>query len=42
MAQGGHWFTDVLWSAGLVYLSGWALYYVLFSHQTKARRLSVP
>jgi membrane-associated PAP2 superfamily phosphatase len=29
MAQGGHWFTDVLWSAGFVYLSAWLLYYVL-------------
>jgi len=29
MAQGGHWFTDVLWSAGLVYGSAWVLHYVL-------------
>lgn len=29
MAQGGHWFTDVLWSAGFVYLTGWILHYFL-------------
>lgn len=37
MAQGGHWFTDVLWSAGFVYLSGWALHYFMFSYQESAR-----
>ncbi|MCL4179207.1 MAG: glycosyltransferase [Verrucomicrobia bacterium] len=29
MAQGGHWFSDVLWSAGLVYFSALAVYAVL-------------
>lgn len=33
MAQGGHWFSDVLWSAGFVYLTGWLLHYLLFSRQ---------
>jgi lipid A 4'-phosphatase len=26
MAQGGHWLSDILWSAGIVYVSGWILY----------------
>jgi membrane-associated PAP2 superfamily phosphatase len=38
MAQGGHWFTDVLWSAGFVYLTGWVLHYLLFCRQTIAQQ----
>ena len=30
MAQGGHWPSDILWSAGFVYLTGWLLHYFLF------------
>ncbi|HEX5219163.1 MAG TPA: phosphatase PAP2 family protein [Verrucomicrobiae bacterium] len=30
MAQGGHWASDVLWSAGFVYLTAWSLDYFLF------------
>jgi membrane-associated PAP2 superfamily phosphatase len=29
MAQGAHWPSDVLWSAGIVYLSAWLLYRML-------------
>lgn len=29
MAQGGHFLTDILWTAGAVYLVGLALYYLL-------------
>lgn len=29
MAQGAHWPSDILWSAGIVYLSSWILDYVL-------------
>jgi len=43
MAQGAHFATDVLWSAGLVYLTGLGMYYLLkmnkgiyWSSQTKA------
>jgi membrane-associated PAP2 superfamily phosphatase len=35
MAQGAHWITDVLWSAGFVYLAGWVLHYFLFSPANK-------
>jgi membrane-associated PAP2 superfamily phosphatase len=31
MAQGGHWFTDVVWAAGFVYLSGWMIHHFLIS-----------
>lgn len=30
MAQGGHWPSDILWSAGFVYLTAWLLYYFFF------------
>ena len=29
IAQGGHWLSDVLWSAGFVYLTAWVLYRTL-------------
>ena len=29
IVQGGHWLSDVLWSAGFVYLTSWLLYRVL-------------
>jgi membrane-associated PAP2 superfamily phosphatase/SAM-dependent methyltransferase len=29
MAQGGHWFSDVLWAAAFVYLTAWALHWLL-------------
>jgi membrane-associated PAP2 superfamily phosphatase len=29
MAQGGHWLSDVLWSAAMVYFSSWILYWAL-------------
>jgi lipid A 4'-phosphatase len=29
MAQGGHWPSDILWSAGFVYFTAWTLNYVL-------------
>lgn len=29
MAQGGHWASDVLWSAGLIYITGWILHFFI-------------
>ncbi len=29
MAQGGHWPSDVLWSAGFIYLTAWLLHYFI-------------
>ena len=29
IVQGGHWFSDILWAFGMVYLSAWFLYRVL-------------
>lgn len=29
IAQGGHWFSDVVWAAGMVYLVSWSLYHAL-------------
>lgn len=29
VVQGAHWFSDVIWAAGMVYLSAWVLYRVL-------------
>jgi len=36
MAQGGHWASDILWSAGLVYLTAWLLHYFFF-HSSKVQ-----
>ena len=30
MAQGGHWPSDILWSAGVIYFAAWVLHYALF------------
>lgn len=38
MAQGGHWFSDVLWAAGFVYITGWVLHYILMSPEGLSRR----
>jgi len=38
MAQGGHWFTDVLWSAGFVYLTGWVLHRILSAQTSPAAK----
>ena len=35
MAQGGHWFSDNLWAAGVVYLSSWAIYCIACSSPFK-------
>jgi hypothetical protein len=34
LAQGGHFLSDIIWSAGLVYLSSAALYYLLGLHRS--------
>jgi len=46
MAQGGHWASDILWSAGFVYLTAWLLNHFFFRSQkvqlTQPNLSSVP
>jgi membrane-associated PAP2 superfamily phosphatase len=42
MAQGGHWASDVLWSAGMVYMTAWIVHRSWFSQPACAGTEDVP